>query len=118
MSPSGHLLELGVNSQRAWQSGRHPILKHCGAICKRCASAGSQPITYTGTFLRDAFIVHLSGRVLGFAKPHTKLNALAPAILGRLFLKAPRIVLRVRIMCSGAQKRSTIGKGLAFDLFR
>lgn len=118
MSPSGHLVELGVNSQRGWQSGRHPILKHCGAIHKRCASDGSQSLTYTGTFLRDAFVVHLSGRVLGFSKPHTKLNALALAILGRLFLKAPRIVLRVRIMCSGAQKRPTIGKGLAFGLFR
>lgn len=94
------------NSQALW------------AIHKRCASAGSQSLTYTGTFLRDVFIVHLSGRVLGFTKPPTKLNALALAILGRLFLKAPRIVLKVRIMCSGAQKRSTIGKGLAFGLFR
>jgi hypothetical protein len=49
--------------------GRHPILKHCGAIHKRCASAGSRSLTYTGTVLRDAFIVHLSGRVFGFTKP-------------------------------------------------
>lgn len=117
MSPSGHLVELGVNSQQGWQSGQHLILKHCGAIHKCYASAGSQSITYTGTFLHDAFIIHLSRRVLGFAKPPIKLNALAPAILGRLFLKALRIMLKVRIMCSSTQKRLTIGKGLTFSLF-